>query len=60
MGAIIGSAIPPALGLGEVWQFLVLGAGAVGMFALRLSVVWTLLAGAIGAILAVAGVAVPV
>ena len=44
IGAIIGVAIPLALALGEAWQFAVLAAAAVLLFALRRGVVLTLLA----------------
>jgi chromate transporter len=60
IGAIIGSAIPLALGLTEAWQWAVLAGGAVAMFGLRLGVVWALLAaGAVGAIAALAGAPLP-
>lgn len=56
IGAIIGSAIPLALGLSEIWQWAVLTAGAVALFAFRLRVIWTLLAaGVAGVIGALAG-----
>lgn len=45
IGAIIGSAIPLTLALTERWQYAILAAGAVMLFALRLNVVPTLLAG---------------
>ena len=60
IGAIIGSAIPLALALGEVWQAALLAGGAVSLFALRVGVVWTLLvAGALGAIAGLLGAPLP-
>ncbi len=57
IGAILGSAIPLALALENEWQYAVLAAAAAALFALRWGVVRTLLvAGAIGAALALAGV----
>jgi len=59
IGAIAGSAIPLALGIGHTWQIAVLVAAAVWMVALRRSVVIGLLgAGLIGVIVALAGIAV--
>jgi chromate transporter len=56
IGAIIGSAIPLAGALRETWQFVLLGAAAIALLALRAGVVWTLLvAGAIGAVIALGG-----
>jgi chromate transporter len=53
IGAIIGVAVPLAGALGETWQYGVLAAAAVALFALRRSVVITLVgAGLIGAIAA--------
>lgn len=61
IGAILGSAVPLALALGEPWQWVFLAAAAVALFALRLGVVWTLLiAGAAGAIAALLGAPLPV
>lgn len=60
IGAIVGSAVPLALALSEPWQLAVLTASATALFALRGSAVATLLAaGAVGAGLALAGVALP-
>jgi chromate transporter len=60
IGAILGSAIPLALSLSEVWQALVLVAAAVALL-LRRSVVVTLLAaGGVGIVLALAGAPTPV
>ncbi len=60
IGAIIGSAVPLALALGEAWQFALLAAGAALMFVARLNVVWTLLAaGAVGVVAALAGAPLP-
>jgi chromate transporter len=60
IGAIIGSAIPLARALSEPWQYAVLAGAAVALFVLRRGVVLTLLgAGAIGVVLALAGVALP-
>jgi chromate transporter len=52
-GAIIGSAIPLAGALSETWQYVVLGAAAIALLALRRSIVLTLLAAGIAG--AVAG-----
>jgi len=60
IGAIIGVAIPLALALGEAWQFGVLGAAAVLLFAFRRGVVLTLLlAAAAGLIAAQLGAPLP-
>lgn len=60
IGAITGSAVPLALALTEAWQLAVLAGGAVALLALRLGVVWTVLgAGALGAVLALAGTPLP-
>lgn len=60
IGAIIGSAIPLALGLSEGWQWIVLAVAAGALFLIRVSVLWTLLgAGAAGAIAALAGAPLP-
>ena len=59
-GAIIGSAVPLARALGETWEYAVLGAAGIALLALRRGVVPTLLlAGAVGAILGVAGGPLP-
>ena len=59
IGAIAGSTIPLALGIGYAWQIAVLIAAAVWMIALRRSVVVGLLgAGLIGIVVALAGLAV--
>ena len=51
IGAIAGSAVPLALALTDAWQYAVLAAAAVALFALRRGPVLTLLAaGAIGAL----------
>ena len=58
IGAIIGVAIPLAAALRESWQFAVLAAAVVALFALRRSVLLTLLlAGLIGIVVVVLGVA---
>ena len=60
IGAIIGSAIPLALALSELWQYAVLALAAVALLALRRRVVLTLLAaGAAGALVALAGGPLP-
>jgi chromate transporter len=60
IGAILGSAIPLAGALSEVWQFLVLAAAAVVLLALRRGVVTALLgAGAVGVAVALAGGPLP-
>ena len=60
IGAIFGAAIPLTTALSERWQLAVLAAAAVGLLALRRSVVTTLLgAAAIGVVLALAGAPVP-
>jgi chromate transporter len=60
IGAILGAAIPLATALQERWQYLVLAAAAVALLLLRRGVVQTLLgAGAVGVILALAGVPLP-
>jgi chromate transporter len=56
IGAILGSAIPLALALQDRWQVAVLGGAALLLFALRRSVVATLLAaGAVGAVAVLLG-----
>jgi chromate transporter len=60
VGAILGVAVPLARALSEPWQYGVLAAAAVLLFALRRGVVLTLvLAGAAGAIVALAGAKLP-
>ena len=60
IGAILGSAIPLAGALAQPWQYAVLAAAVLMLFALRRGVVLTLLgAGAAGAIIAVGGAALP-
>ena len=60
LGAILGSAIPLAGGLDELWQAFVLAGAAVCLLALRLGVVITLLAaGAVGVVIALAGGPLP-
>ncbi len=51
-GAIIGSAIPLAAGLGERWQYAVLAAAAIALLVLRLSILATLLAAGLAGVLA--------
>jgi chromate transporter len=56
IGAILGSAVPLAAALEEPWQWVVLGAAALALLALRRSVVITLVAaGAVGAVIGLAG-----
>lgn len=56
IGAILGSAIPLALALEEIWQLAVLAGAAVLLFVLRRGVVLTLLAaGAVGVVAVLAG-----
>ncbi len=58
-GAIVGSAVPLTLALGEGWQYPLLGGAALALLVARLPIVPTLLAcGAIGALLA--GLGAPV
>jgi chromate transporter len=60
IGAILGASIPLTLALGETWQLGVLAAAAVALLAFRQGVVATLLvAGAIGAAIALAGGPLP-
>jgi chromate transporter len=60
IGAILGSALPLALALSEPWQAAVLAGAAVALLAARRGVVSTLLgAGAIGAVLGLAGTPLP-
>ncbi len=59
-GAILGTAVPLARALGETWQYAVLAGAAVLLLVLRRGVVPTLLlAGAVGAAVALAGGALP-
>ncbi len=60
IGAIVGSAVPLAAALQEAWQYVVLAAAAIALFALRRSIVLTLLsAGALGAAAALLGAPAP-
>jgi chromate transporter len=60
IGAILGSAIPLALALGEAWQAAVLAGAALSLFALGRGVVATLLtAGAVGAAAGLLGAPLP-
>ncbi|GAA2383207.1 chromate efflux transporter [Dactylosporangium salmoneum] len=60
IGAILGSAIPLALTLTQVWQYCVLAGAAVLMLALRRGPVLTLLtAAAAGVVIVLAGGALP-
>jgi chromate transporter len=60
IGAILGAAIPLTEALSEWWQFVLLGLAAVALLLLRRGVVATLVAaGVIGAVVALAGGAVP-
>jgi chromate transporter len=60
IGAILGSAIPLAAALSEAWQFIVLGAAAAALLIARRGIVITLLAaGAVGAVVALAGGPLP-
>jgi chromate transporter len=60
IGAIIGSAVPLAMALERPWQYAVMGGSAVLLLLLRRGVVLTLLAaGAVGVLVALAGVALP-
>jgi len=60
IGAILGTAVPLARALGEPWQYAILAGAAVLLFAVRRGVVLTLLlAGATGAVIAVAGGSLP-
>jgi chromate transporter len=60
IGAILGSAVTLAGGIDVDWQWGVLAAAAVALLVLRLSVVLTLVAaGAVGAVLALAGAPLP-
>ncbi len=60
IGAILGSAIPLAGALSELWQFLILAAAAIALLAARRGVVSVLLAaGGVGAVVALAGGPLP-
>ncbi len=60
IGAILGSAIPLALALGEPWQAAVLAGAAIALLAARRGVVATLLvAGLVGALAALLGAPLP-
>ncbi len=60
VGAIVGSAVPLALALSELWQAAVLAAAAFALLVARGSVVMVLLtAGAIGVLAALLGAALP-
>ena len=60
IGAILGSAVPLAGALSELWQFLVLGFAALALLVARRGVVSVLLtAGAVGAVVALAGGPLP-
>lgn len=57
IGAILGVSVPLARALAEPWQFAVLAGAVVALLVLRRGVVATLLAaGAVGVVMAVAGV----
>ncbi len=61
VGAILGAAVPLARALSVPWQYAVLAAAAVVLFALRRGTVLTLLlAGAAGAVIALAGGRLPI
>ena len=58
IGAIAGSAIPLGLSFGHLWQIPVLAGALVWLFVVRRGVVSALLiAGAVGVVVALAGVA---
>jgi chromate transporter len=60
IGAILGSAVTLAGGIDEGWQIAILAAAAIALLLLRRSVVVTLVAaGALGAVLALAGAPLP-
>jgi chromate transporter len=59
IGAIIGSAIPLALAIGEGWQVAVLAAAALALAARRSVVLTLMLAGFVGAVVGLAGGPVP-
>jgi chromate transporter len=61
IGAILGSAIPLALALGEAWQAAVLAGAAIVLLVLRRGVVTTLLAaGIVGAVAGLLGAPLPI
>jgi chromate transporter len=60
IGAILGSAVPLAGALTELWQFLVLAAAAIALLLARRGVVSVLLgAGVAGVVVALAGAPLP-
>ena len=60
IGAILGSAIPLARALEEWWQFVLLAVAAAALLVARRGIVPTLvLAGVVGAIVALAGGPLP-
>jgi len=60
IGAILGSAIPLALALTQIWQYAVLAGAAILLLALRRGVVLTrLAAAAVGVVIGLAGGPVP-
>jgi chromate transporter len=60
IGAILGSAVPLARAISVPWQYAVLAGATVVLLLLRQSVVLTLIgAGAVGALIAVAGGPLP-
>ncbi|MFI5005720.1 MAG: chromate transporter, partial [Solirubrobacterales bacterium] len=60
IGAILGSAVPLGLALSEPWQAAVLAGAAIMLLLARRGVVATLLAaGAVGAVLGLAGAPLP-
>ena len=60
IGAILGTAVPLAGALAEAWQYAVLAGAAVVLFVIRRGVVLTLLlAGAVGAVVGIAGGPLP-
>ncbi len=60
IGAILGSAVPLGLALSEPWQAVVLAGAAIMLLGARRGVVATLLAaGAVGAVLGLAGAPLP-
>jgi chromate transporter len=59
-GAILGASIPLAASISEAWQFAILAAAIPALLLLRTSVVTTLLlAGGVGAVLALLGAPLP-
>ena len=60
IGAILGASIPLAVALRETWQFAILAGAAVALLLVRRGIVETLIvAGAIGAVVALAGGPLP-